>query len=120
MLDPLATVLVVVSLVLAAYAGVLAALDRQPGRALLQGLLGLQVLLIVQLGVAVVKLLGGERPASLSSFVGYLLVSVLIVPLAMYWSLEEKTRWSTLVLVAACLTVSVLVGRLLMVWATVA
>jgi hypothetical protein len=106
--DPLAAAIVVASLLLAAFAGVLAAIDRRPGRALLQGLIGLQV--------AVVKLLGGERPASLSSFVGYLLVSVLIVPLAMYWALEEKTRWSTLVLVAACLTVSVLVGRLLMVW----
>jgi hypothetical protein len=118
-LDPLATALVLFSLALAVFAALLAALDRQPGKVLLQGLLGLQVALIVQLGVAVVKLLGGERPASLSSFVGYLIVSVLIVPLAMYWSLEERSRWSTLVLGAACLTVSVLVGRLLMVWSTV-
>ncbi len=119
MVGPLATVLVLLSLGLAAWAGVLAALDRLPGRGLLRGLLALQALLLAQVAVAVVRLLGGERPASVSSFVGYLVVSALIVPLGMYWSLEEKTRWSTLVLVAACLTVSVLVGRLLMVWSTV-
>lgn len=120
MVAPLATVLVLLSLGLAAWAGVLAALDRLPGRGLLRGLLALQALLLVQAAVAVVRLLGGDRPASVASFVGYLVVSVLIVPLAMYWSLEEKTRWSTLVLVAACLTVSVLIGRLLMVWGSVA
>ena len=118
MVDPLATALVLVSLVLAVWAGVLAALDRTPGRWLLRGLLTLQALLLVQVAIAVVRLLGGERPASVASFVGYLLVSVLILPLAMYWSLEERTRWSTLVLAASCLTVSVVVGRLLVVWST--
>ena len=120
MLDPLATVLVLGSLGLAAWAGVLAALDRLPGRGLLRGLLSLQALLLGQAAIAVVRLLGGERPASVASFVGYLVVSALIVPLAMYWALEERTRWSTLVLAVACLTVSVLIGRLLMVWSTVA
>ena len=118
MVGPLATVLVLLSLGLAAWAGVLAGLDRQPGRGLLRGLVALQALLLVQAAVAVVLLLQGERPASVASFVGYLVVSALIVPVATYWSLEEKTRWSTLILVAACLTVSVLVGRLLMVWGT--
>lgn len=119
MVDPLATVLVLLSLGLAAWAGVLAGLDRLPGRGLLRGLLTLQGLLLVQAGIGVYRLLDGDRPASVASFVGYLVVSVLIVPVAMYWSLEEKTRWSTLVLVAASLTVSALIGRLLMVWSTV-
>jgi K+-sensing histidine kinase KdpD len=120
MVAPLATVLVIASLLLATWAGVLAALDRLPGRGLLRALIGLQLLMLVQAGVVVARMLGGERPASVGALVGYLLVSVLVVPLGTYWSLEERTRYSTLVLVVACLTVAVLVQRLLTLWSTVA
>ena len=119
MVGPLATVIVLVSLLLATWGGVLAALDRLPGRGLLRGLLLLQLLVLVQAGVAVAKMAGGEVPASVGALGGYLLVSVLIVPLGTYWSLEERTRYSTLVLVVACLVVAVLMSRLLTLWSTV-
>ena len=119
MIDPLAAAIVVVALLLATWAAVLAALDRLPGRGVLRGLIGLQVLVLVQAAVAVAKMAGGERPASTGALVGYLLVSVVVVPLGTYWSLEERTRYSTLVLVVACLTVTVLMSRLLSLWSTV-
>ena len=118
MVDPLAAAIVLVALLLATWGGVLAGLDRLPGKGLLRGLLLLQLLVLVQAGIAVVRMVGGETPGSLGALVGYLLVSVVIVPLGTYWSLEERTRYSTLVLVVACLTVAVLVGRLLMVWSS--
>jgi hypothetical protein len=118
-IEPLAVTIVLVSLLLATCAGVLAALDRLPGRWMLRGLLALQLLVLVQAGIAVARMVGGEVPASVGALVGYLLVSVLIVPLGTYWSLEERTRWSTLVLVVACLTVTVLMSRLLTLWSTV-
>ena len=119
MVGPLATTIVLVALLLGTAGGVLAALDRLPGRWLLRGLIALQLLVLVQAGTAVAKMVGGEVPASVGALVGYLLVSVLVVPLGTYWSLEERTRWSTLVLVVACLTVAVLMSRLLTLWATV-
>ena len=119
MIDPLAAGIVLLSLLLATWAGVLAALDRLPGRGMLRGLLLLQLLVLVQAGIAVAKMVGGETPASVGALVGYLVVAVLVVPFGTYWSLEERTRYSTLVLVVACLVVAVLMSRLLTLWSTV-
>lgn len=120
MLPPLAVAVAVVALVLAVAGGVLAARDRRPGKPLLQGVLLLQVLLLVQAAVAVVRLVGGEVPRDNGAFVGYLVVSVLLVPAGMVWSFEEKTRYGTLVLAVVCLVVAVLQQRLGALWSALA
>lgn len=119
MITPLALAALVLALVLAVAGGVLAALDRRPGKPLLQGVLLLQLLLIVQAGVAAYLLVGGDRPDDLGAFVGYLVVSALLLPGGLVWSFEEESRYGTLVLAAVCAVVAVLQVRLQSLWDTV-
>ena len=120
MLAPLTGVAAVVALVLALAGGVLAARDRRPAKPLLQGLLLLQLLLLAQAAVAVTLLVGGDRPAETGAFIGYLVVSVLLVPGGLAWSFEEKSRYGTLVLAVVCLVVAVLQERLTTLWSVLA
>lgn len=119
MIDSLALAVVVASLLLGVVALVLAGLDRPPPRPLLVALAALEALVVVQVVVAAVRLVTGDRPDSVASFVGYLLVVLIVLPLGVLWSLEERTRWSTVVLAVACLTVAAMTGRLLAIWSTV-
>ncbi|MCW2665965.1 MAG: hypothetical protein JWN57_927 [Frankiales bacterium] len=97
------------ALVLGLWASLVGLGGRPPGRGLLRGLLGLQLLLFAQAGVALLQLDPGESTAS---FVGYLVVSVLLLPGAFALTVEERTRWGSLVLAAACLVVAVVELRL--------
>ena len=120
MIDPLATGVLALALVLAVVGGVLGALDRQPGKPLLQGILVLQLLLVVQAVLAGVRLSQGVELDERVSFVGYLVVSALVVPGAMVWSFEEKGRYGPLILAAAGVVVAVLQTRLMSLWSGVA
>lgn len=115
MVDGLATALIVVSLGLALWAAVCAALDRLPPKAHLQALFGLQALVLLQAVVALVR--AGEWGGSKPELFGYLAVSAVLVPGGLVLAVEERTRWGTLVLAAACLTLAVVVVRLGAVWA---
>jgi len=118
-ITPLAVAVLVLSLVLAAAGLVLALLDRRPGKPLLQGVLLLQLLLIGQAVVAASLLLGGDRPDDQGAFLGYLVVSALLLPAGLIWSFEEKSRYGTLVLAVVCAVVAVLQVRLQSLWDTV-
>jgi hypothetical protein len=113
--DGLATALIVLSLGLALWAGACAALDRLPPKAHLQLLFVLQALVLVQAVVAVVR--SGQWHGSKPELLGYLAVSAVLVPGGLVLTVEERSRWGTLVLVAACLTLAVVVVRLGTVWA---
>jgi asparagine N-glycosylation enzyme membrane subunit Stt3 len=102
------------ALLLAVVAFVLAALDRLPPKAHLQGLLLLQVLVLVQAVLALARLGGWDGPSG--ELLGYLAVAVLLVPGGMVLTVEERTRWGTAVLGAACLVLVVVVLRLQVVW----
>lgn len=102
------------ALLLAVAALVLAALDRLPPKAHLQGLLLLQLLVLVQ-GVLALVRLGGWDGAR-GELIGYLAVAVLLVPGGMVLTVEERTRWGTAVLGAACLVLVVVLVRLQVVW----
>jgi hypothetical protein len=110
----LVTALLVVSLVLAAVAVLFAALDRLPPKAHLQGLFVLQALVFVQALVALSRL--GDWDGPTAELVGYLAVAFLLVPGGMVLAVEERSRWGTAVLGAACLVLAVVVVRLQVVW----
>ncbi len=114
MVDRLATALIAVSLGLALWAAVCDALDRLPPRAHLQLLFVLQGLVVLQAVVALVR--AGEWGGSKAELFGYLAVSAVLVPGGLVLAVEERTRWGTLVLAAACLTLAVVVVRLDAVW----
>jgi hypothetical protein len=117
MIGVLATGLVVVGLVFAGGSFVTGLLNRLPGIVLVGGAALLELVLLVQLIVAVVLMLGGDRPAELATFLAYLIVSVLVLPVAVLWAASERNRWSSVVLGVAGLVLVVLVVRLQQVWA---
>lgn len=76
-----------------------------------------EVLLLAQLVVAIVApLTGNTATGSLLEFYVYL-ISAIVLPLAAgLWALIERTRWSTVILGVACLSVAVMVYRMQQIW----
>ncbi len=80
-------------------------------------LLGLvEVALAVQLVVGLVLLAGTDRDVHAVTFVSYLVCLLLAVPVGAFWSLAERSRAGTAVLLLALLTVAGLELRLDTIW----
>ena len=113
MIEPLQTILIVASLLLAVLAGVYVALDRSPDNALV-GLAGLiEVGFIVQAGVGIAQVIGDDDVASPVTFIGYLIAALIVLPIGVLWSLAERSRGATAVLIVAALTAAFLVVRVM-------
>jgi hypothetical protein len=80
------------------------------------GLLVLCAVVLVQSIVATVRLLAGEHPVELATFVGYLLTTALFLPAGLALARMEPTRWGSLIAGGAAITVAVLTLRSLQVW----
>lgn len=116
MTPALVVAVLAVALLVAAAAGVEAARGRAPARRLLQALLGLQVVLLAQLAVVVVRLLQGERAAEGGAFAGYVVLSLLLLPGGLALSADEHSRYGSMVLAVACVTVAVVELRMVATW----
>ncbi len=116
MVIPLTAVVIAACLLMALWAGVQAALDRPVGRPLVTGLVVLEVLLAAQAVVAVAVVVRGERPDSTATFLAYAIGALLLVPVGAAWSLAERSRSSTLVLVVVGLALAVMIARMLQLW----
>lgn len=111
MIEPLQTVLIVASLLLAVVAGVYVALDRSPDNALV-GLAGLLELgFVAQAVVGIAQVIGDDDVASPVTFVGYLIAVLVVLPIGVLWSLAERSRGATAVLIVAAVTTAFLVVR---------
>ncbi|MGC7095373.1 hypothetical protein ACPZ19_11955 [Amycolatopsis lurida] len=83
----------------------------------------LAVVGLLELGLLAQAVAGGvalattERVLDTFSFLAYLVGPVLIVPLATAWSMAERTRWGSGVLVVGCLAIPVMAVRLQQLWA---
>ena len=110
----LVSALLVVAVLLAVVALVAAARDRLPTKPLLQGLFVLQGLVLLQAVVALLEL--GDWDGASGELVGYLVEALVLVPGGMVLALEDRSRWGTAVLGAACLVLAVVVLRLDAVW----
>ena len=108
-------------LLVAAYgiaALVLTAMGRAPREYLVIASMVLSALVVVMVVIAAGLLVAGERPDELGTFVGYLVVAVILLPLGTLWALTERSRWGTGVLAVACFTLLVVVVRLQDLWST--
>jgi hypothetical protein len=60
--------------------------------------------------------LGNHASGSVPEFYVYLISALLIPPLAIFWGLIERTRWSTVVLGVAAFAIAVMVFRMEQIW----
>lgn len=75
------------------------------------------LLLIVQLAVAIASPMTGNMPSgNLFEFYIYLISAILVPIGAAFWALLERSRWSTVVLGVAMLSVAVMVYRMSQIW----
>lgn len=103
--------------VVAAWAGWRALRDRPVIlRQLMAGAV-VEALLLVEVVVAAVRTATGDGTGDPWTFWGYLLTSLVVLPVAAVWSFAERTRWSSVVLLVAALTVAFLHVRMVEVWA---
>ena len=113
--------LTVVIAVVSAAAGVLAIVlglaGRRPSDLSLAGPALIEVLLLVQLVVAIVAPFAGNEPSGNAvEFFAYLIGAMVIPPAAIYWALTERTRWSVVVVGIGCLAVAVMIVRMQIIW----
>ncbi|HET6213535.1 MAG TPA: hypothetical protein VFE14_11790 [Micromonosporaceae bacterium] len=116
MVDQLAIAVTVASLLVAVWAFVAVRRDRPAGRSHLAGLAVVELLMLVQAAVAIVRMAGGERPGSVPVFVGYLAAALLVPPGAGALAVLERTKWGAVVVAAGALVMAVLMLRLQQVW----
>lgn len=90
--------------------------DKQPNKPLL-GLLGLIELgLVVQLVMGLVRLSSAPEGVSIASYVGYLVVAPIVLPLAVGWSWAERSRSGTATILIGLVVVPYLFVRLYEIW----
>ena len=92
---------------------------RKPSDLSLGALALVELLLIVQLVVAIVSPAAGNEPVgNVLEFYTYL-VSAVILPIAAgFWALVDRSRWSTVILGTAALAIAVMVYRMQQIWTT--
>jgi len=96
---------------------VLGLAGRRPSDLSVGALALVELLLIVQIIIAIVAPLAGNPPTgSLLEFWVYLISAALIPPAAVAWALLERSRWSTFILGIAALAIAVMVWRMQAIW----
>jgi len=96
---------------------VLGLAGRKPDDLTLGATALVEVLLVAQLITAIVAPIFGNLPTgNLAEFYAYLISAVIVPPLAAFWALVERTRWSTVILGVACLAIAVMLYRMHVIW----
>jgi hypothetical protein len=115
------TLYTVAQVAVAVVAGVLClvvgAIGRKPSDLTVLPTALVEVLLVVQLVIAIAAPAVGNPPSgNLIEYYAYLLSGLVIPPLAIFWALVERTRWSTIILGASCLAIAIMVYRMDVIW----
>lgn len=111
------TVSVIALAAVAAVVAVVLLIKDEPAQDRTFVLLGVvEVAVLVQLVYGIVALTQTDRDILPALFVGYLVGNLLVLPIGAFWSLAERTRAGTAVLLLAALTVIALQLRLGTIW----
>lgn len=117
MIEWLFQVLLWLSVAVGAALVVLGLIGLKPSGYLILSLAAVEVSLVVQLAVSVGMVFAGSQAVvSTIEYFGYLLVALLIPVAGGIWALAERTRWSTVIMGASTLTISVMLVRMWQIW----
>jgi hypothetical protein len=108
-------VLVALCLALAGWALAFVVRDRAVVLRQLFGAAAVEAVLVVQAVVAAVLIARGHAVDG-PLFWGYVATALLLLPVAAAWAFAERTKWSSVVLMVASLTVGFLAFRLWQIW----
>ncbi|MFD1545363.1 hypothetical protein [Nonomuraea guangzhouensis] len=111
-----ATIVIVGSLLLALASLITAIRNRPMGMVLLIGFAVLEVAVLVQAGIVIAAVVGGQGPATKTTLYGYLAGQAVIPPAGVFLALAERSRWGPAILVVAGFAIAVMTGRLLQIW----
>ncbi|TRW46838.1 hypothetical protein [Georgenia yuyongxinii] len=75
-----------------------------------------EVAIVAQLVVAFIGVARGYELAEPWTFWGYVVTALFLLPVAGVWALADRTRWSSVVLVVACLAILAMQARVWQVW----
>ncbi len=90
---------------------------RKPNDVSLGSAALVELLLVVQLVVAIVApAAGNPARGNPLEFYTYLISALIIVPLAVFWALVQRDRWSTVIVGVADLAIAVMVFRMYEIW----
>ena len=96
---------------------VLGLAGRKPNDLVLASAALVELLLIAQIIVAIVAPAVGNAPTGSGlEFWVYLVSAALLPPLAVFWALVERNRWSTVIVGVACFAVAVMLYRMGQIW----
>jgi hypothetical protein len=115
-IDGLAYAVMAVSVLVGLGTVGLALADRRPLTLLAYGLVLVEAAALVQVLVAIVQAVRGERPNEVATFIGYALTSLLVPPVGALWALSDKSKWGTGAAGVASLVLAVLTLRMQQVW----
>jgi hypothetical protein len=110
-------VVVAVAVVSGVLCIVLGLMGRGPSDLTVGALALIELLLIVQVIMAVIAPFAGNPPTGSPLEFWVYLVSAVLLPIAgVAWALVERSRWSTVILGVAALAVAVMVWRMQVIW----
>jgi len=90
---------------------------RKPNDVSLGSAALVELLLVVQLIVAIIAPAVGNPPrGNPLEFYTYEISALIIVPLAAFWALAQRDRWSTVIVGVANLAIAVMVFRMYEIW----
>ncbi|GAB3599840.1 hypothetical protein [Microbacterium tumbae] len=113
--------LTIVQIVVAVAAGLFCLgaglLGRRPSDFSVGALALVELLLVVQVVVAIVAPLAGNPPTGdLLEYWVYLVSAVLLPVGGVIWALMERSRWSTVILGVVALAIAIMVWRMHVIW----
>ncbi len=92
-------------------------LGRKPNDYVLGAAVLVELLLFAQLVVAILAPgLGNPCLGNPLEFYTYLVSAIILVPVAGFWGLVERTKWSTVIIGVVLLAISIMVYRMLQIW----
>lgn len=113
---PLSLAIFVAAVVVLVWACIFVARDRAVILRQLWAAAVVEELLIIQTVSAAVVLIVTHRDIIVWEYWGYVITTLLILPVAALWAFAERTKWSSVVLAVAAFTVVFLQWRLLQLW----
>lgn len=90
---------------------------RKPSGVSISLAAGVEAGLLIQLIISIALVVGGQQAAiDTWEFFGYLIVALLVPVAGVVWALVETSKWSTVIMGAALLTIAVMLVRMQQIW----